>query len=98
VTFPEGPGRWIDRNVARITVTLAVGTILCLVGLGYLNTRVSGQAADGRDARVQQCRLRPITVDEQRWFAASGVISGKQLGLVLGALPSREECAALLRR
>jgi hypothetical protein len=71
---------------------------VCLVGLGYLNTRVSDQAADGRAARTTQCRVRDVTIKKENWFHASGVTSEKDRQLVLRSLPSREECAALLRR
>jgi hypothetical protein len=79
-------------------MALALGTILCLVGLGYLNTRVSDQARSGQDARTTQCKVRPVTIRKENWFHASGVTSEAERQLVLRSLPSKAECAELLGR
>jgi hypothetical protein len=96
VTFPERPAKWIDRNVGRIVMVLATGTILCLVGLGYLNTRVTDAASDGRDARVTQCKVRPATLKKEQHFYEIGVLTRQERDTDLKALPSRAECKALL--
>jgi hypothetical protein len=88
--------KWIDRNVGRISVALACGTILCLVGLGYLNTRVTDQAADGRAARRTQCQIRPVTLKKEQWFREAGVTTDAELALTLKSIPSRAECKELL--
>jgi hypothetical protein len=90
--------RWIDRNLSRITLICVLGTCVCFVGLGYLNTRVSKSAADGAAARVTQCKVRPVTIRKENWFHASGVTSEAERQLVLRSLPSKAECAELLGR
>jgi hypothetical protein len=97
MTFPERPGRWIDRNLGRITLVCVVGTCLCFIGLGYLQSQVRSQASDGQKARIRQCELAPISEKTYRWFKASGVITHEELQKFRAGAPSREECAALRR-
>jgi hypothetical protein len=86
VTFPERPARWIDRNVGRITMVLAAGTIMCLVGLGYLNTRVSDQAHDGAVALARSCKLASVSKKVYIDNLRRGVITADDYALFTGTL------------
>jgi hypothetical protein len=100
VTFPDSERviSGLERWRSRIMLFCVLGTCACFVGLAYLQVRVSGAVGSGRDARVTQCLTRPVTIKKEDWFHASGVTSAAERQLVLNALPSRKECAALLKR
>lgn len=86
---------WVDRNMSRLMALAIGGTMLCFAGYGYLQVQVRGQASQGAQARTVQCKVRPIQIQQERWFHASGVISYEELQQFIAALPSPKQCAEL---
>jgi hypothetical protein len=61
--------RWIDRNMARLTMLCVGGTCLCFVGFGYLLVQNRANASQGAKARVTQMQRQPTFEKLLRWAA-----------------------------
>lgn len=75
---------------------LAVAQVVLYLLLIPLLRDQGVRAAQGRQARVQQCAFRSLSLREQAWFREHGVISGSEFRLIVGALPSAADCRAVL--
>lgn len=81
-----------------LMAAMAVGIVVEAILLVPVMQNQAEQSKSGQQARMTQCQVRPVTIKKENWFHASGVTSEKERQLVLAALPSREECTALLQR
>jgi hypothetical protein len=70
---------WIDRNLSRLTIACAVGTIACLVLYAVLQKQVRNQARRGSDARMVQQLRYPIAVKMATDAQRRGVITPADL-------------------
>lgn len=77
----------LERWAGKIMVFCAIGTCVCFIGLTYLQLQVSGQARDGRKARVTQCRTFPVAIKLYEAAARYGLITQVDLGTYLAAAP-----------
>lgn len=76
-----GADRWLDRNVSRITAICVVGTCLCFIGLGYVQTQVRSQASEGQKARDRQEQVFPVSCKIYVDAFKRGVITEGELGV-----------------
>lgn len=79
-------GRWIDRNLGWITLVCVIGTCVCFVGLGILQSQVRSNAKDGAKALARSCRLAVVSKKVYVDNLQRGVITQKDLDLFTGTL------------
>jgi hypothetical protein len=58
-----------------IMAVMATGIVIEAFLLVPVIQRQSEASRAGQDARVTQCRVRPVTIRKENWFHASGVTS-----------------------
>lgn len=93
--FKRGVRYWLVPVLATIAVLGVAVEFMLLIPL----LREQGvRAAQGRQARVQQCKFRGVTLREQAWFRDQGVIGEREFVQISGLLPSLADCRVVLSK
>lgn len=70
---------WVDDHMGLIAFVCIAGTCLCLIGLGYLQIQLRGEAARGNAARDRQQLVYPVSVKLYEDAYQRRVITGRDL-------------------
>lgn len=77
----------LEEWAGKIMVFCAIGTCACFAGLACLQFQVSGQAHQGQNARITQCRTFPVAIKLYTAAARYQLITPDDLKTYLAARP-----------